>query len=125
MKHAVCVLITNDKGQVVLATRRFKTTVGLPGGKVEDGETHKDAAIREVFEETGVELDICNIHPIYRAVCYGDENYDTICYSVSYSGEIPGGNEEGIESYWGNVSELLTNSPFSEYNKEVIKAKIA
>lgn len=117
-------MITNKEGQVVLTTRRFQTSVGLPGGKVEDGERPRDAAIREVFEETGIELKGFLI-PIYRAVCRGEVDYDTICFEAAYFGDVPGGQEEGIVSYWGNVEELLTNSPFSEYNKQVINAKVA
>ena len=33
----------------------------FPGGKVEDGETGEEACIREVYEETGVNVSILSL----------------------------------------------------------------
>ncbi len=42
----------------VLMVRRPEDVWAFPGGKVETGESIKDAAIRELFEETGVTANI-------------------------------------------------------------------
>jgi len=42
--------VENHKGQI-----------SLPGGMLEEGESHKEAAIRETFEELGVQSDDINI----------------------------------------------------------------
>lgn len=43
------------RGGTVLIAKRIKPPVwSLPGGRVEPGETPEQAAIRELFEETGV-----------------------------------------------------------------------
>jgi 8-oxo-dGTP pyrophosphatase MutT (NUDIX family) len=50
-----------DDIEVVLAsrrTRRGELAWGLAKGGVEDGETHEDAAVREVLEETGYTAEI-------------------------------------------------------------------
>lgn len=60
-QHVISVLIINDN-KLLLGKRKLKSLVGqytCPGGKIEDEECVEDAAIREVKEETG--LDINNI----------------------------------------------------------------
>lgn len=56
---AGCVIEHEGK---VLVLRRAKEyaepdTLGLPAGKIDEGETPKEAVIREVMEETGISLD--------------------------------------------------------------------
>ena len=52
--EAVCSIIFNeDKTGVLLTKRRDIPVWVLPGGGIDSGETPEEAAIREVFEETG------------------------------------------------------------------------
>ena len=121
IKQAACVLIFNTEGQVVLTTRRGLSEVGMPGGKVDFGETLEQAAIREVLEETGIDLSNVGLFKILTEVCKGEVDYETTCFLATFSGVIPGGKEPGIESYWGDKSELIENSPFAEYNRKVFE----
>lgn len=54
-----------DKDGKILMIKRAKKEGDLvwafPGGKVEDGETKEQACIREVFEETGINIQIKQI----------------------------------------------------------------
>ena len=54
----VRVAVTGEQGRVLLVRHHYedegKDIWMLPGGTIEDGETSKDAAIREVLEETGL-----------------------------------------------------------------------
>jgi len=56
MKHAtLCFLIADDKILLGMKKRGFgEGKYNGIGGKVEDGETVKDAAVRELYEEVGV-----------------------------------------------------------------------
>lgn len=45
-------LVLNDKGELLMIYRRGKWD--LPKGKLDEGETIEDCAVREVEEETGV-----------------------------------------------------------------------
>jgi acetyl-CoA carboxylase carboxyl transferase subunit beta len=50
-----------DAEKILLILRRNNPYAGnwsLPGGKVDDGETFKDTAAREVMEETGLPVEI-------------------------------------------------------------------
>ncbi|EAZ84068.1 NUDIX domain-containing protein [Bacillus sp. B14905] len=52
-KHVLVLLKHQNKWLCTIHKRRG---VEVPGGKLEKGETLEDAAIREVFEETGVRV---------------------------------------------------------------------
>lgn len=59
MKDCVLGIIFNrDKSQVLLTKRRDIPIWVLPGGGIEKGETCEEAAIREIFEETGLKVAI-------------------------------------------------------------------
>lgn len=51
-------MITNSKGEVLVENRIKKDWPGLtfPGGHVEDNETIEESCIREIKEETGLEI---------------------------------------------------------------------
>ncbi|MFB6179414.1 MAG: NUDIX hydrolase [Halorientalis sp.] len=51
---AVGAIVTDDAGRVLLVREDGQWLA--PGGKVEPGETHSEAVVREVREETGVEV---------------------------------------------------------------------
>lgn len=56
------VLLINDESEIFLLLTHFDPEVGLPprwltpGGAIEDGESTKQAALRELFEETGLRV---------------------------------------------------------------------
>ena len=55
--------------EVLLIHRPKYTDWSFPKGKLMDGETHEEAAIREVFEETGYK---CEIRNELRGTSYTD-----------------------------------------------------
>lgn len=62
-----CVVCDND-GRVLLIRRKnepFKGAYALPGGFVEIGETVEAACRRELFEETGIEVDRLHLVGVY------------------------------------------------------------
>lgn len=57
--------IYNDKGEVLLQRRGDSNKWGFPGGALEVGETPQMAAIREVKEETGLDVEVGRLIGIY------------------------------------------------------------
>ena len=53
----LCCLIINENGEVLLEKRSDNGQYCLPGGSIDFDETVTEGVKREVFEETGIELD--------------------------------------------------------------------
>lgn len=70
-ERAVVIGIINKEDKVLMIKRAKKEgnlEWAFPGGKVEENETKEEACIREVFEETGINVVVVNklgerIHP--------------------------------------------------------------
>lgn len=64
--NAVAAIISTDKNEILLQLRDSKPTIFYPnywgcfGGAVEIGEADKDAIVRELWEELGLEIFSCN-----------------------------------------------------------------
>jgi len=62
------VSLMRSDGRVLMQRRRYDAVHGglweFPGGKVEAGETVENAAVREVHEELGIELDADCLRPV-------------------------------------------------------------
>jgi 8-oxo-dGTP pyrophosphatase MutT (NUDIX family) len=54
-----------DDGMVLLIQRADFKTWALPGGRVDVGESVAEAAIREVYEETGLKIELMSLVGIY------------------------------------------------------------
>ena len=50
--------ILNERGEVLLQKRSDMQAWGLPGGALELGESAEEAMLREVFEETGLRVNV-------------------------------------------------------------------
>jgi 8-oxo-dGTP diphosphatase len=56
MLPAACAVVVDDSGRVLLGRRSDTGRWALPAGAIDPGEQPADAAVREVYEETGVRI---------------------------------------------------------------------
>ena len=65
MLMAAGVIIQNKAGEILLQKRSDSNKWGIPGGMLDYGESAEEAAIREVHEETGVDVAIIDMLGVY------------------------------------------------------------
>lgn len=116
-KIAACVLVVSSDGRVLAVSRKHNPhDFGLPGGKVDPGETPWEAARRECEEETGLKVLGMDRVPIHDSQDKG--GYRCITYKAVVEGEIDT-DEAGVVK-WVDPPVLLAGS-FGPYNLEVLK----
>ncbi len=57
--------MTRDDGAVLLIRRTDNGNLALPGGAVEMNESVAGAAVRETFEETGIQVEVTGLLGVY------------------------------------------------------------
>ncbi|MYL73108.1 NUDIX domain-containing protein [Halobacillus litoralis] len=85
------VLLTDAKSEKVLMVKnagKNSSYYTLPGGAVEYGETLQEAAMREVKEETGLEVKVDGIFSVMEAF-FEERNHHAVFFT--FSGNIVGG----------------------------------
>lgn len=110
----VAATFVEKDGRVLAVTRGSNASdLNMPGGHVEFGEDSKDAAVRELWEETGLKAE--ELFPVHSKVHNG---YLVTTYKVSaYHGKLRP-SEEGEPSW--QEPEVLLRSSHGEYFLDVL-----
>jgi len=101
-------VIWNDRGEIVLIRRGQEPRLGewsIPGGRLEWGESVREAIIREVREETGLEIEIAGLIDVVDSVTRNEageivRHYVLIDFLVrSIAGTLRAGSD-AAEAHW-------------------------
>ncbi len=126
LQDGAAAIIVNEKGQILLQSRSDNDKWGLPGGCQELGERFEDTIIREVKEETNLDITEDNLELI--AVVSGDSRRNeypngdvvinnTILYSVkNYSGTLKWNDESKTMEFFD-----LDNLPINQNDSDLIE----
>jgi 8-oxo-dGTP diphosphatase len=104
-------LVTRD-GRVLLAKRGIQPFLGywdIPGGFLEEDEHPEAGAIREIREETGLEIQLTELLGFYMDR-YSYDDMGSYCLNIYFVAEVVGGQErpadDAAELAWFAPDEL-------------------
>lgn len=113
VRVGVGVIVQDQQGDILLEKRSDCGMWGLPGGKIEPGESVMATALREVKEETGLTISITQLLGVYsgpvdRIVSYPDNVVhlvDIILLGTILSGELSCSSESEALQFF-NLTHL-------------------
>jgi ADP-ribose pyrophosphatase YjhB (NUDIX family) len=111
---AVTAVVVNDQGELLLQKRTDNDLWGLPGGAMNLGESIGQAVVREVKEETSLDVEPTGLVGIYsdpgHIIAYADGEVRqefSICFTAHIvGGQLAVGDQESIEVRFVKPSEL-------------------
>ncbi|GAB3157047.1 NUDIX domain-containing protein [Micromonospora sonneratiae] len=106
-------LVIDDQGRVLMQCRADSGNWSLPGGTMEIGETLQQCVIREVREETGLDIEVTGLLGIYtdpdHVIAYRDGEVRQE-FNITYLGRVVGGtiavSDESIEVRFVDPTEF-------------------
>ena len=117
------IIVENEEGQILMIRRRDNGNWGIPAGGLEEKETIRECIIREVKEETGLDildLQVIGIasNPNRETVQYPNQDvvqyFNIEFYSNQFTGEIAVLDEEEVLSAQFVDKEMIAQLPENE-----------
>jgi len=111
---AVAAVVRDERGRVLLIRRTDNGRYAVPGGAQEIGESVGQAVVREVREETGIEVVPTRLTGVYsdprHVIAYpadGEVRQEfSLCFLARPVGGVPRTSEESSEVLWVEPERL-------------------
>ncbi|MCA9838419.1 MAG: NUDIX domain-containing protein [Trueperaceae bacterium] len=117
-------VISPENRVLIIQTHKWKNTWGVPGGKIDYGETIREALLREFREETGLELFDLHWGPVQEAVgspeFYKEAHFILLNFIARATTETVTLNEEAQAYTWVSAQEALAY-PLNTPTKQLIE----
>ncbi|MDR7279132.1 NUDIX domain-containing protein [Catenuloplanes atrovinosus] len=102
------VVVTDDHGRILLIHRTDNDNWAVPGGAMDLGESLPETAVRETFEETGIQVEVTGLVGIYtdprHVILYTSNGEARQEFSVVFTARPVGGepktSDESREVRW-------------------------
>lgn len=124
-------VLSEDRRILVVLEKRDRIKrpehLKLPGGMLERGEHLADAAIREVFEETGIRTKFSGLIGVrhHHRGQFGASNIYAVCRLSPLNMDIRLDGEELEKALWIPVEEYLAREATTPFNRRVVEAAVA
>ncbi|MFH0737727.1 MAG: NUDIX hydrolase [Candidatus Micrarchaeota archaeon] len=109
MRPFACDMILIEDGKILLIKRAFDPFKGMwaiPGGKIEDDETAEGCAIREMKEETGLDIVLIRMTGLYSDPKRDPRGIIAATYLVKRIGGIVRAGDDAGEAEWFSLDSL-------------------
>jgi len=119
-------IVINDNKLLVIKDR-FQAGYKLPGGHIDDNENISQALSREVYEETGIEIELDTVISLghFSPAQFGESNLYVLCTAKPLSFEINiQDSHEILEAKWLEVDKFFEYEDIHPYNKEIVRAAL-
>jgi len=133
-RRAVRVLLKSNNDRILLFLSHFEPGSGLeaawvfPGGGVEQGESLKEAAIRELFEETGHRFQLADLSepmesiehvmPDQREFDTGEAHFFVLAVETEFEPDSTNWtsdeHRDNVAHRWWSLREILDELPWIE-----------
>jgi 8-oxo-dGTP diphosphatase len=102
-------VIKDDHGRLLLIKRGHAPGAGLwslPGGRIEPGETDTEALVREMREETGLEVEAGRLLGTVRRPGRDGDVLDIRDYAAAITGGTLRPGDDAADARWVHTAEL-------------------
>ena len=106
-------VVTDDQDRIVLIRRRDNDLWALPGGGMELGESIVDTAVREVKEETGLDVEVTGLIGVYtnprHVMAYTDgevRQQFSLCFTTRLVGGDLRVDSESTDIAWTDPQDI-------------------
>ncbi|MFE2961837.1 NUDIX hydrolase [Nocardia tengchongensis] len=113
IKVAVSAIVRDDQGRILMIHRTDNNLYSIPGGGLEAGETISEAVVREVKEETGIDVRVLDMVGVFsnpeHVIAYDDGEVRqefSICFIAQPTGGEPRTSTESKDVRWVPVEQL-------------------
>ena len=102
-------VVTDGQGRLLMIKRGHEPGAGLwsiPGGRIEPGETDAEALVREMFEETGLAVEVGPLIGSVQRPGLDGAVIDIRDYAATVTGGALRPGDDAADARWVNVKDL-------------------